>query len=139
LRANRRERSGNNDSNAIGNQMINLSAFEDLMGVDVGKFSPKPTSLTPGQTEASANLWTSADGLTNIGVWECTPGRFTADRTTSAEYCHIIAGSATVSNLDGGVSRRINAGDLLVLPIGWKGEWVIHDHMRKLYVIVSAS
>lgn len=118
--------------------MIDLSTFADLATQDVGPFSPKPTSLTEGQMEASVNLWQSADGLTNIGVWECTPGHFTADRSASAEYCHILSGSATVSNADGTVSRDITAGDLLVLPIGWKGEWVIHQHMRKLYVIVAA-
>ena len=119
--------------------MINLSAFADLAGVDVGAFSPKPTSLTQGQMEASVDLWGSDDGLTSIGVWECTPGRFTADRSASSEYCHIISGSATVSNVDGGSSRKIKGGDLLVLPIGWKGDWVIHSHMRKLYVIIDAS
>lgn len=117
--------------------MINLSTFDNLAGVDVGAFANKPTSLTQGQMEASTNLWSSDDGRTNIGVWECTPGHFTADRSASAEYCHILSGSATVSNVDGELSRTIKAGDLLVLPIGWIGEWVIHDHMRKLYLLVS--
>jgi uncharacterized cupin superfamily protein len=31
--------------------------------------------------------------------------------------------------------REIKAGDLLILPQGWKGEWIIHEHMRKLFVI----
>jgi uncharacterized cupin superfamily protein len=115
--------------------MIDLTSFKDLQNVPVGEFLDKPTTLTPGQVEASANLWTSADGLTHIGVWECTPGRFTADRTKSAEYCHIISGSASVTNQDGSNRRDIGPGDLLVLPLGWIGEWVIHDHIRKLYVI----
>jgi uncharacterized protein len=118
-------------------EMISLSTFDNLAGVDVGAFADKPTSLTQGQMEASTNLWTSDDGLTNIGIWECTPGRFTGDRSASAEYCHILSGSATVFNETGGLSRTIKAGDLLVLPIGWKGEWTIHEHMRKLYLIVA--
>lgn len=115
--------------------MINLNSFGDLSTVEVGAFAPKPTTLTEGQTEAAVNLWASDDGQTNIGVWECTPGRFTADRTAAGEYCHILAGHATVMNQDGSNPRNIGPGDLLILPKGWKGEWTIHAHMRKLYVI----
>ena len=118
--------------------MIDLKTFADLASVPLGAFAAKPTTLTEGQTEASALLWTSADGLTRIGVWECTPGRFTADRTAAGEYCHILSGRASVSNADGSGSREIGPGDLLVLPQGWTGEWVIHDHMRKLFVISAA-
>jgi uncharacterized protein len=118
--------------------MIDLQTFADLATQPLGGFAAKPTSLTDGQTEASARLWTSPDGRTSIGVWECTPGRFAADRSKTAEYCHIISGSATVSNQDGSVARDIGPGDLLVLPLGWTGEWVIHTHMRKLYFLSTA-
>ena len=118
--------------------MIDLQTFGDLSSIPVGEFSAKPTSLTKGQEEASVKLWTSADGLTSIGIWECNEGHFTADRTKAGEYCHIISGSASVTNGDGSGTREIKAGDLLVLPQGWTGEWVIHEHMRKLYII-SAS
>lgn len=115
--------------------MIGLQTFADLASVPLGDFAAKPTTLTEGQAEASTLLWTSADGLTKIGVWECTPSRFTADRSAAGEYCHILSGRATVTNNDGRGSRDIGPGDLLVLPQGWIGEWVIHDHMRKLFVI----
>ncbi len=115
--------------------MISLDSFGDVSTVDIGEFKPKPTTLTEGQTEAANTLWSSPDGLTNIGVWECTEGRFTADRTSAGEYCHILAGRATVVNADGSNPRNIGPGDLLILPQGWKGEWTIHEHMRKLYVI----
>lgn len=118
--------------------MIDLKTFGDLANVTLGAFADKPTTLTPGQTEASNLLWTSVDERTSIGVWECTPGRFTADRSAAGEYCHILSGRATVSNSDGSVSRDIGPGDLLVLPQGWTGQWEIHEHMRKLFVI-SAS
>jgi len=119
--------------------MISLETFADLASVPLSDFADKPTTLTEGQKEASCLLWTSADGYTKIGVWECTPGRFTADRTAMGEYCHVIAGRATVSNADGGGSRDIGPGDLLVLPRGWTGEWVIHEHMRKLFVLAASS
>ncbi|KNX42359.1 hypothetical protein ROTO_10570 [Roseovarius tolerans] len=115
--------------------MIDLQTFADLASVPLGAFADKPTSLTQGQTEASAVLWTSEEGRTKIGVWECTPGRFTADRSAAGEYCYILSGRATVTNADGSGSRDIGPGDLLVLPQGWTGEWVIHEHMRKLFVL----
>lgn len=115
--------------------MTSLEAFAALGDVKLGPFKPKPTTLTDGQEEASAMLWSSPDGATRIGVWECTPGRFTADRTSAGEYCHIISGSASVKNADGSGERRLAAGDLLVLPQGWTGEWEIHEHVRKLFII----
>lgn len=115
--------------------MITLETFGDLASTPVGEFAAKPTSLTPGQIEASAMLWTSQDGLTKIGVWECTPGHFTADRSIVAEYCHIISGTASVTNHDGSGTRDIGAGDLLILPVGWKGEWVVHTTLKKLFVL----
>lgn len=115
--------------------MISLETFGDLAATPVGAFNPKPTSLTEGQTEAATILWESPDKATSIGVWECTPGRFTADRTGAGEYCHIISGRASVRNADGSGTRDIGPGELLVLPQGWTGEWAIHEHMRKLFVI----
>ena len=119
--------------------MINLEVFGDLTDVPAVKYQPKPTTLTPGQEEALHPLWMSIDGLTKVGIWDCTPGKFTANRSEMAELCHVMSGSATVTNLDGSGSMKITAGDLLVLPIGWRGEWVIYEHMRKTYVLIGAA
>ncbi|MFK8081153.1 MAG: cupin domain-containing protein [Granulosicoccus sp.] len=43
----------------------------------------------------------SADSSTKLGAWECTPDKFTADRTAAGEHCHIISGRATVTNVGG--------------------------------------
>ena len=61
--------------------MVDFSVFGDLKCVRLSAFSKKPTSLTDGQLEASKELWVSADGRIKVGVWECTEGQFTADRT----------------------------------------------------------
>ena len=114
--------------------MIDLKTFGDLASIDVGEFSPKPTTFTEGQVEASVDLWASEDNSVHVGVWECTEGRFSADRSTSSELCHIISGRASLSMLDGEV-RVLGPGDLLVLPRGWKGEWTILERVRKLYVM----
>lgn len=114
--------------------MIPLSAFGDLSAADIGAFAPKPTSIEGDQQEAARELWRSADGVTRIGIWECTPGRFTADRTAMAELCHILSGTVTLHNADG-TTRAIGAGELFVLPKGWTGEWTIHTQTRKIYIL----
>ncbi|QKC75916.1 cupin domain-containing protein [Mesorhizobium erdmanii] len=118
--------------------LIDLSTFHDLAETDIGAFSPKPTSIEGNQVEAARSLFQSPDGTVDIGIWECTPGRFTADRSGSSEICHIISGRVEVSRADGEV-RELGPGDLLVLPQGWKGEWRIRETTRKLYMIQSAG
>lgn len=117
--------------------MISLETVADLTGLDVGVFAGKPTTLTPGQKEASTLLWSSPDGKVKIGIWECMPGQFTADRSSMGEYCHILSGRAWIWNADGSEKREIGPGDLLVLPQGWTGEWAILEHMRKLFIITT--
>ena len=92
--------------------MTDHKVFKKLVGLELDGFKDKPTSLTEGQQEASSILWTSADGHCKIGLWECQPGHFTADRTAAGEYCQIIKGKATVTMVDGDNPREIEAGDL---------------------------
>jgi uncharacterized protein len=117
--------------------MIDLSSFQALAGLDLGPRSPKPTSIEGNQMEASVTLARHDGGQVEIGVWECTPGRFTADRSTSAEFCHFIAGRVEMTHADG---RKValGPGDAIDLPLGWKGEWRVIETVRKLYVITSA-
>ncbi|WP_181706474.1 cupin domain-containing protein [Chthonobacter rhizosphaerae] len=117
--------------------MIDLDTFKHLAGIDLGAPAPKPTSFEGDQREAARTLWTSPDGSVEIGVWECTPGRFTADRSTTSEMCHIISGRVEMTTLDG-ETRDLGAGDLLVLPVGWRGTWRIVETTRKLYIMHQA-
>ena len=77
------------------------------------------------------------DGKVEIGIWECTPGRFRANRAASSEFCHFIAGVIEMTHADGTVVR-LGPGDAINLPLGWTGEWRIIAHTRKLYVSVAA-
>ncbi|GAA4161068.1 cupin domain-containing protein [Shinella granuli] len=116
--------------------MISFENFGDLLQRDIGAFAPKPTSIEGDQQEATLPLWTSPDGKMETGIWECTPGRFTADRSEIAEICHILSGRVTLHNGDG-TSRRIGPGEMFVLPLGWRGEWTIHEQTRKIYTMVA--
>lgn len=118
--------------------MIDLSTFQDLATLEIGPFAPKPTSIEGEQVEAARTLFSSEDGSLTIGIWECTPGRFTADRSQSSETCHIISGRVEMRHADG-KARELGPGDLLVLPQGWVGEWRILETTRKLYVIKAAA
>jgi uncharacterized protein len=117
--------------------MIDLSSFHALAALDLGPRAPKPTSIEGDQMEASVTLAVHDGGKVEIGVWECTPGRFTADRSASAEFCHFIAGRVEMTHADG---RKVTLGpgDAIDLPLGWKGEWRVIQTVRKLYVITSA-
>ena len=116
--------------------MIDLLAFKDLAGINLGPLADKPTTLTPGQQEAAQALWTSPDGALEIGVWECTPGQFTADRSKAAEFCHFLQGRIVMTHLDG-TRRELGPGDAIMLPRGWKGTWEIVEHTRKIYAFLA--
>ncbi len=115
--------------------MIDISTFPDVANIDLGKFSPKPTSLEGNQVEASRSLYRSPDGVIEIGVWECTPGHHvSADRSFSSETSHIIAGRVEIRRANGEI-QHVGPGDVLVLPQGWRGEWRVLETVRKLYII----
>jgi uncharacterized cupin superfamily protein len=114
--------------------MIDLASFVALAQLDLGPGAPKPTSVEGNQREAALTLAGHAGGKVEIGVWECTPGRFTADRTGSAEFCHFIAGRVEMTHADGR-KQTLGPGDAINLPLGWKGEWRVIETVRKLYVI----
>lgn len=114
--------------------LTDLSTYLGLATMDIGEFAPKPTSVEGNQMEASRVLFRSDDGTLEIGIWECTPGRSTADRSHSSETCHFISGRVEMRRADGEV-RHLGPGDLLVLPQGWKGEWRLLERTRKLYVL----
>jgi uncharacterized protein len=117
--------------------MIDLSCYLALAKLDLGPGAPKPTSVEGNQTEAALTLAEHDGGKVEIGVWECTPGRFTADRTTSAEFCHFIAGRVEMTHADG-QKQILGPGDAINLPLGWAGEWRVIETVRKLYVITRA-
>jgi len=116
--------------------MIDALTFLPLSGLKLGPFAPKPTSIEGDQREAAATLFASPDGRLKIGVWECTPGRFTASRETNSETCYILMGRVSLHGPDG-KAKEVGAGEMLVLPKGWRGEWTIHETTRKLYILHS--
>lgn len=118
--------------------MIDLSVFTGLAGIDLGALTDKPTTLNPGQQEGATTLYTTPDGKLEIGVWECTPGKFTADRSGAAEFCHFLSGKIIMTHVDG-TKAELGAGDAIMLPRGWKGTWEIVEHTRKIYAFYTGE
>ena len=76
----------------------------NVAGLELADGTPKPTSLT-GQTESFTDLWVSPDSRLEMGVWECTPGTFTATRNGYDENAHIVSGTATLTDYHGVVKE----------------------------------
>ena len=70
------------------------------------------------------------------GIWECSPGKWTANYATKNEFCHILSGQAILSDVAGN-SKEYSAGDSFVIPAGFVGTWEVVETVRKLYVIVE--
>lgn len=101
---------------------------------ELGAPAPKPTAVTANQHEASREIW-SADSL-NVGIWECSPGLFTAVREGYHEVCQILTGRVTIT-AEGQQPVEAAAGDTVVMPAGWKGTWLVHDTVRKTYITLN--
>lgn len=112
---------------------MNSIVVPDASTADLGPFAAKPTSVAGGQQEAALEAWTSDDGRTAAGVWECTPGTFTAVRDGYHEVCQILSGRATIVGQDG-TTQEVGPGSTLVMPAGRQGEWRVHETVRKTYV-----
>jgi len=79
------------------------------------------------------NLYGSADGRFQAGIWECAPGRWRVVFTES-EFCHLLAGVIAVTG-DDGSERTYRAGDAFVSPAGFTGIWDVREQARKYYAI----
>ena len=116
--------------------MIDLSVVTGLAGINIGTLADKTTTLTRGQKEAATSLWVSPDGAMDIGVWECSPGSVTADRSAAADFCYFLHGKIVMTHLDG-TRCELGPSDAIRLPRGLKSTWDILEHTRKIYVFLA--
>ncbi len=88
-------------------------------------------------TESVTSEWAFLDGPLQIGIWECTPGRFTATTGEYDEAMCMVSGRVTVDH--DGASFDIAPGTLWTTPRNWPSTWTVHQTVRKLYVIDHRS
>ena len=71
----------------------------------------------------------------DVGVWECSPGKFRR-QIKSAEFCHFIAGHC-IFHADSGEHLDIRTGDAVFFPANTLGTWEILETARKTYIILD--
>jgi uncharacterized cupin superfamily protein len=119
-------------SNTDATPVMNLTPSDRVLG-----------ELTPSGQRAGADsgdpqlrtLAIDTNGRGSVGVWECQPGGWPVHDRPDTEACYILAGVATITDDATGERRRIQAGDHVVLPVGWTGRWDVEETIRKVYAI----
>jgi uncharacterized cupin superfamily protein len=101
--------------------------------IPVPPAAPKPNSID-GQMESVLMAWVSPDEAIETGIWECSPGTFIVHRDGYDEIAQILSGSATITGEDGTVVE-LKVDSTIVTPEGWRGTWVVHEPIRKMFVI----
>ncbi|MEH3139153.1 MAG: cupin domain-containing protein [Mycobacterium kyogaense] len=92
-----------------------------------------PLDEATGEPMAVHGLEVWADGTQSAGIWQCSPGP-SFWRQDENEVIYVLSGRMTVTP-DGGQPQDLSAGDIAVFPVGWAGTWVIHETLRKVYVL----
>lgn len=94
---------------------------------------PAERILAGDPLQRAWNLYSSADGRFNAGIWECAVGKWRVVFTES-EFCQILAGAILVTG-DDGSERLWHAGEAFVSPAGFTGTWEVRSPARKYYVV----
>jgi uncharacterized protein len=106
-----------------------------LFGADM--LSPVGTPSNPAGGErvqlSKRDGFVAPDGQVETGTWESTPGQFRR-AVMDAEFSHFIAGRATFL-ADDGQKVEFAAGDAAYFPPFTHGTWIVHETLRKTYVV----
>ena len=78
-------------------------------------------------------LASSADGLSNAALWDCTAGRFEW-RFGADETVHILEGSVIVT-CPSGETTTLETGDVAFFPAGITSVWEVPHYVKKLAVL----
>jgi uncharacterized protein len=106
-----------------------------LFGADMlSAVGSPPNPSGGGQVQLSSRKEFSApDKSVETGTWQSTPGQFRR-AVMDAEFSHFVAGRATFL-ADDGQTLEFAAGDAAYFPPFSRGTWVIHETLRKTYVV----
>lgn len=72
-----------------------------------------------------------------VGLWRVTPGEFVTDHTGYMEYIHLLAGAGQLIDEDG-VALELGPGVTVLMQPGWKGRWVVHETITKVYTVINS-
>eukprot|EP00522_Entomoneis_paludosa_P015324 CAMPEP_0172440006 /NCGR_PEP_ID=MMETSP1065-20121228/811_1 /TAXON_ID=265537 /ORGANISM="Amphiprora paludosa, Strain CCMP125" /LENGTH=379 /DNA_ID=CAMNT_0013188783 /DNA_START=84 /DNA_END=1223 /DNA_ORIENTATION=- len=103
-------------SQHLHHQGIRADALDDT--------KPSPASLTYYDV-----------GPTKVGCWTCTSGSFPVKNPQTG--FHVLEGVFLMHNDDDGSTQRVVAGDTVLLPRGWSGQWDVIEPVKKLWVVTK--
>lgn len=111
--------------------------YNDMVSKETLHNWKQRADATHGTSPQSASKNFYDVGPTDVGYWTCTPGSFavTTPRPT-AEGFYVLEGVFFLTNHADGNTQRCVAGDTVVLPKGWTGEWNVVETVQKLWVEV---
>ncbi len=110
------------------------SLLADPSNADLGEWQPLPEAMDANQPMSVREkaLWSNGDAET--GLWECTAGPSYWVQETH-EVIQVLRGSMTVTTDDGQITD-VGTGDVAVFPRGWRGTWLIHETLLKVYTVM---
>jgi uncharacterized cupin superfamily protein len=102
------------------------------------KKQPDPAQVVSGNPEQTSWLYSdiAATG-TRSGQWDCQAGSFNCDYTGIMEFCQILEGEASVTDLDSGTVHDLASGDAFVMEPGLRTRWDVPRYVRKHFVITD--
>jgi len=92
---------------------------------------PSERIISGDPVQSAQNLFQSADGRFNSGIWKAERGTWRVVFTES-EFCHLLEGVIIVRG-DDGSEATFRAGDAFLSPSGFTGTWEIVEPAKKFY------
>ncbi len=108
---------------------------EELVG-QLGQASPVPVPLHPPISMIRAKSFEGADGVTETGLLECSPGVWRR-QVVLAEFCYFLSSECTFTP-DDGAPIEIREGDAVYFPANTRGTWDVRALLRKVYVVFDS-
>lgn len=98
---------------------------------------PRPERLVLGNPKRTTwNHYTNATEEVFSGVWSCEVGAWKiAMDSNEDEFFFVTQGRCRLTD-DNGIAVEAGAGESLVIPAGFKGEFAVIEPITKHYMIV---
>lgn len=113
--------------------VVHLQTAHKILRRDMEVIEAKTPEGAPTSVQARLQAYAQADPSIRCGTWEALPGTWRREIAAS-EFCHFVSGRATYTP-DEGDPVEFVAGDAAFFPANSHGTWVVHDTLRKTYLV----
>ncbi|MFJ6313569.1 cupin domain-containing protein [Pseudarthrobacter oxydans] len=108
-----------------------------MSGLSFHELTIKDTAINGTEPkDATDCAFAAAASKVNLGFWECSPGVFKTARDGVNEVILVLEGKGTLVS-DAGDRLDHEAGDMVLIPNGWRGAREIHEQFKKQYILIS--